>query len=509
MPKAAPPPPPAGPAGLKLNGLRDRVIGNPSAMLLVNTGTQSVLRMGSNIVLARLLAPGAFALVAITSLILAGMTMISDIGIAVTALREGAMSREDEHRLWTMQFLRGAGTTIVMLAAAWPVGWIYHDAQLARVVAALALLPLLTGAQSLYPILAMGQRRLLPSTLLEIGSRVTVVVVSILFALVSPTVWSLVVGTVAGAVFTTIGGHAMANYRPRFTVDRGYIASQWRFSRWIQMSSTVFFLGGQIDKLLFPFLYGMTMLGVYGIGASLAVIPTQITQRWSGSVFYPLTTQLLRGDDRARAQLAAVRMTMLLYAAVMTLTVIVVAPVFFTLFYKAQYHDAGKFAQILALGVFFEVAEMSLRHMPIVEGTPQFELLAVVMKLIGFALTAAIVVVLKGNAFYYALAVTVGVIVGHLYILRVCARRGYVRAAPDLVMAALLVGAAIGLYFVPAPPAAPALLMAMLAAIGLVAAAAMLLVYRRRGLPSLSADPAPAVLRDAAEEEMGLRPEPV
>ena len=56
----------------------------------------------------------------------------------------------------------------------------------------------------------------------------------------------------------------------------------------------------------------MTTLGVYGIGGAFAAIPAQITQRWSASVFYPLTPKLLRGAAEARGQLLHVRMTMLL-----------------------------------------------------------------------------------------------------------------------------------------------------------------------------------------------------
>ena len=478
-------------------------------MIIANTATQSVLRMGSNIVLARLLVPSAFALIAITSLILTGMTMVSDVGIAVTALREGEMSREDEHKLWTMQLLRGAGVGLMMLAAAVPVGWIYGDPQVGKVLAALALMPLLQGAQSLYPVLAMGHRRLLPSTLLEVGSRVAGMAASILIALITPTVWSLVIGTLASVAFASTGGHFLAGYRPRFVVDRRYIANQWRFSRWIQVSSTVYFLGGQIDKPLFPFLFGMSTLGVYGIGAALAAMPAQITQRWSANVFYPLTTRMLLGDAAARAQLLRVRMTMLLYTGVMTLTVVAVSPAFFMLLYKPQYYGAAKFAQILGLGIFFDTAESSLRHMPLVEGTPQYEVWAVVVKLLAFVAAAAVVVALKGSAFSYAFAVAIGGVVGHLYMLRVCVRRGYLRALPDLVFMAGLVVVAAGLYFLPAPPANTAVLVVEGGAIAIVAATAIMLIYRRRGLPSLPAEPAPQVLREAAEEELRFLPEPI
>ncbi|WP_375427119.1 oligosaccharide flippase family protein [uncultured Sphingomonas sp.] len=485
---------------------------NPSAMIIANTGMQSVLRMGSNIVLARLLAPDAFALIAITSLILTGLQMVSDVGIAVIALREGEMSRENEHKLWTMQLLRGFFVGLLMLAAAVPIGWLYEDANLRDALIALALMPVLQGAQSLYPVLALGHRRLLPSTLLEIGSRMAGIVASILIAaFISPTVWSLVIGTLAGTAFSTIGSHFLAGYRPRFVIDRRYIANQWRYARWIQVSSTLYFLGGQVDKPLFPFLFGMTTLGIYGIGAALAAMPAQITQRWSASVFYPLTVQLLRGNDAARAQLLRVRTTMLLYTAVMTLTVVAISPTFFMLLYEPRYHAAAQFTQILAIGIFFDTAESSLRHMPLVEGVPQFEVWAVVVKLVAFVIAAAVVVALGGDAFSYTLAVAFGAVVGHLFMLSVCVRRGYLRAGLDLLLMSGLILAAALLYFAPLPRTSTLALLAEGATVVILAGTAMMLVFRRRGLPSLPAEPAPSTLREVAEEELGTSrhgPEP-
>ena len=408
-----------------------------------------------------------------------------------------------------MQLLRGAAVSLALLVAALPVGWLYRDGELGWVVAALALMPILQGAQSLYPVLALGHRRLLPSTLLELGSRVGGMAASIGIAFLTPTVWALVAGTLAGVAVSSIGSHFLGGYRPRLVIDRRYIARQWRFSRWIQVSSTISFLGGQIDKPLLPFFFNMTTLGVYGIGAALAGMPSQITQRWGSSVFWPLTTRLLRGDAAARAQLLRVRMTMLLYTGAMTLTVVAIAPAFFTLLYKPQYVVAAKFAQILALGIFFDIAESSLRHMPLVDGTPRYEVWATVVKLAGFLVAAALVLVLHGNAFSYTLAVVSGTLMGQLYMLWVCTRLGYVRPGPDLAFTAALIAAAVGLYLLPPPPAHGARLVAEAAAIAAASAAAFALIWWRRGLPSLPADPAPAVLADVAEEELGFRPEPV
>lgn len=483
-----------------------KVLRNPSAMIIANTATQSVLRLVSNIILARLLAPTAFALTAITALILTGIQMVSDVGIAITALREGEISREDEDRLWTMQLVRGIGVGILVAAVAVPVAWIYQDMRLRDVLFALALMPALQGAQSLYPILALAHRRLLPTTLVELGGRIVAMTTSILVALVSPTVWSLVIGTLLAVAFTTGTSHVLSGRMPRFILDRNYIRRQWRFSRWIQTSSTLSFVGMQIDKALFPFLFGMAALGLYGIGATFAAIPAQITQRWSSSVFYPLTVQLLKGDAKARAQLLGVRTTMLLYSTIVTLGVMAISPSFFMLLYEPRYHSAAVFAEILAIGTFFEVAESSLRHMPLVEGTPHFEVWTVLVRLAAFSIAILAVHFTGAGVASYALSYVVGLAASYGFMVVACVRRGYLRPELDIMLTAALAVAAIALYALPVPQVSTIGLATQAVVVAAICAVALTFVYLRRGLPSLPAEPAQETLLETAEDDLGTFP---
>ena len=484
-----------------------RVVGNPSAMVVASAAAQSGLRLASNVVLARLLAPDVFALTAITFLVLTSIHMVSDVGIAITALREGEMSRADEDRLWTMQAVRGVGVSALVAAAAVPVGWIYGDVLLRDMLLALALTPILDGAKSLYPTLALAHRRLLPSTLVELGGRVVSIVVSVAVALVSPTVWSVVIGMIASTVLSTVASHILAGRRPRFVFDWNYIARQWRFSRWIQASSTLTFVGAQIDKALFPFLFGLPLLGVYGIAATFAAMPSQVTQRWSGNVFYPLAVQMLRGEGTARARLMAVRTTMLLYTAVATLAVMAVSPAFFLLLYAPRYHAAAGIAVILGAGTFFEIGEGSLRHFPLVEGTPQYEVWTVLVRLAAFSAGASVVMLTGAGVAGYALSYVGGLAASHLFMLAACVRRGYLRAGLDLLLVAAVAVVGTPVYLLSFARVNVLGLLAEGTVVAAGAVAAMLVIYLRRGLPSLPAEPAPEILREAAEDEFHLRPD--
>ena len=202
-----------------------------------------------------------------------------------------------------------------------------------------------------------------------------------------------------------------------------------------------------------------------------------------------------------------VRLTMLLYTAIITVAVAAVAPPFFLLLYKPQYHAAARFAQILALSVFFDTAESSLRHFPLVEDTPRFEVWVVLVRLAAFALAVPVAYAAGTGAVGYAFAYVFGLAVGYAFMLLTCVRRGYLRPAVDIGLTSTVVAAAVATSFVPVPAAAGTVaLVAWGGIIAALAAAGVLVVFLRRGLPSLPAEPAPQVLRDAAREEFDILP---
>src|SRR6056297_1850851 len=98
---------------LKLSGLfrgdalRARAM-RGSMLTIVSFGGQNVLRLGSNLVLTRILFPEAFGLMALVQVFIVGLQMFSDVGIQTSVIRS---KRGDDpaslHTAWTFQVLRG------------------------------------------------------------------------------------------------------------------------------------------------------------------------------------------------------------------------------------------------------------------------------------------------------------------------------------------------------------------------------------------------------------------
>ena len=89
------------------DGLRAKAM-RGSAMTIISFGGQNVLRLGSNLILTRLLFPEAFGLMALVQVFMGGLQMFSDLGIQASIIQN---SRGDDpdflNTAWTIQVIRG------------------------------------------------------------------------------------------------------------------------------------------------------------------------------------------------------------------------------------------------------------------------------------------------------------------------------------------------------------------------------------------------------------------
>ena len=101
-------------------------LGMQAAWVVAPMGVGVALRLGTNIVLARLLAPEIFGLMLVVNMLRTGTELLSDIGIGQSVVRS---KREPDHAFldtaFTIQLLRGAVLTLVMVALAYPLAVLY------------------------------------------------------------------------------------------------------------------------------------------------------------------------------------------------------------------------------------------------------------------------------------------------------------------------------------------------------------------------------------------------
>ena len=184
--------------------------------------------------------------------------------------------------------LRGGGLWVMTILLAWPVARFYHEPRMIALFPVLGFGCVIAGVAS--PSLLNLARHLGvgKTSLLELLGQVVNFVVTLIWALIDPSLWALVGGRMASElVRTVISYFIIPELRPRFVLDKECVRSLLHFGKWILIGTALTFLATQSDRLILGKLISIEALGVYGIAFSLSDMPRQIIAMFCSRVGYP------------------------------------------------------------------------------------------------------------------------------------------------------------------------------------------------------------------------------
>jgi O-antigen/teichoic acid export membrane protein len=299
------PPPEAAPEPGEPN-LRKRML-RSTTFELAGYGAQQIIRLGSNLILTRLLFPAAFGLASMVTMLLMGLVMFSDLAVLPCVVQS---KRGDEplflNTAFTIQAVRGSVLTVVMLILAKPVSWFYHEPQLEKLIYLGSLQLFFGGFHSTAVFTLRRWLRVGWINALELGQSIVGIVIMISLARRGWGVWSLSIGMVSGSLFFTAASHFLpVPYRNRFQFDKEASKEISHFGRWILGSSTASFLGAQADRLLMGRLLNAAWLGIYSVALTLSEAAGAVIGRLVSGVMYPVLSQAARSPDGNVAELYA------------------------------------------------------------------------------------------------------------------------------------------------------------------------------------------------------------
>jgi len=325
-------------------------------------GVQQGLRMGSHLVLARLLLPEAFGLMALSTIILIGLEMLSDVGLG-PAIVQGRHGDDPKllHSAWTIQIIRGFFLYCIALLLALPLASWYEAPQLRLLVPALGLTTVLRGFTSIRLHSLHRAIRIRPIAILEITVQAITSVIMIVAALLWPTVWALVIGRLVGDVFRTVLSHvALPGARDRLGWDRQAVKDLITVGRWIFLSTAINFAAGNLDRLSLGHLFTMTELGIYSVAFMFCDLLLRAGITVGSKVFFPVLAETVREDvGILYTRLRKIRLLWLVPAAFALVALSIGGDWLVNLLYKAEFHEAGWMLRILAAGTVVAVINKS------------------------------------------------------------------------------------------------------------------------------------------------------
>ena len=233
------------------------------------------LRLGSLMVLARLLDPKDFGLVAMVTALTGVLSLFRDFGLSTASVQRTDITDGQVSTLFWINLLVGALLTCLALASAPLIARFYHEPRLLWVTVGLAGGFLFNAAGVQHSALLQRQMRFATLAAIEIFSLTVSVAVGIGMALLGYGYWALVGMTVATPFFYSISVWVCAAWIPSMPQRHAGVGSMLRFGGTVTLNSLVVYAAYNLEKVLLGRFWGADALGIYGRAYQLISIPTE------------------------------------------------------------------------------------------------------------------------------------------------------------------------------------------------------------------------------------------
>jgi O-antigen/teichoic acid export membrane protein len=260
------------------------------------TGVQ-LIYFARLLILARLLAPEAFGLLAVAMIAVSVLMSLSDLGI-VPALVQRTGATPDEHdAAWTIGLLRAATVAAALTAAAPLIAQLFDQPGATRIIQVLALRPLIDAMASIGIVQLTRTFRFRELALIYVPAALVDAALAIAMA-GAWGVWALVGGALAGTATATMLSYILAPHRPRILLDFALAAPLIRFGRWVLGTSILGLVATAGVQLVISRQLGIAELGLYFLASKIAFLPADALRSVVSAVSFPLFVTL---QDNLRA----------------------------------------------------------------------------------------------------------------------------------------------------------------------------------------------------------------
>jgi len=243
------------------------------------------------LILARLLTPEDFGLVAIAVSSIGVLLSLTNFGM-VPALVQGKDIDENHYNAaWTVNVTRALLVSGVVMIAAPFIAQIFAEPRAITVIQALTLRPLLEALASIKVANLARSLQFRPLTVARLSEALVNTVVAVVLAQ-SFGVWALVIGALAGSSTYLVLSYILAPHRPRLLFDRAATRPLIRFGQWIFLTSVIAMAGSYVLRIVISRELGAAGLGLYFLAAQLAFLPAEIASEVVGAVAFPLFARL-------------------------------------------------------------------------------------------------------------------------------------------------------------------------------------------------------------------------
>ncbi len=300
----------------------------------------------STVVLARVLAPADFGLVAMAMSVIALIELAGAFSLEVALIQCKTPSRAHYDTTWTLRLMLGVFCAVATASMALPAATFYADARLTPILFLLAIGWLVESMENVGTVDFRRDLNFKKEFIFLAAKRVVGVVVTLSIALAYQTYWALIAGTLAGRALGVVLSYVMQPYRPRFSL------AVWRelmaFSGWLFVTNLLWFINSRLSHFVIGRTQGAAALGIFTVANDVAALASnEITMPINRAVMPGLSRMAEEENGLSIGLLKVIAAVMLIALPASFGLMVIAEPLVLTLL-GAKWIEVARAVQILA-----------------------------------------------------------------------------------------------------------------------------------------------------------------
>ena len=242
-----------------------------AAFLFTGKMIERSLGLISTLILARVLVPEDFGLIAIANLVIGFVSRSIESGGGQYLIQKDVVGEGDINTSWTIGMILKLVIFILLLISTPFVADYYSDTRLILVIPILASMIIISAFANPYTAILQRNQEYAVIFKINIIKKLFSIVITVTTALIFQSYWALIIGHLVSNAVGTICSYIFIAYRPWFSLR--YAKEQWGFSKWMLAKGMLGYTRAQLDTFMVSSFYSPSFLGGFHISKYIASMP--------------------------------------------------------------------------------------------------------------------------------------------------------------------------------------------------------------------------------------------
>ena len=229
---------------------------------------ERALGLVSTAVLARILAPEDFGLVAMAMVFVAAADLLGAFGLDWALVRQKNLTSQHLDTVWTIRASLGLGALILLILLSFPAARFYREPRIEAMLWVLGMSLFIGSLENPGIVIFRREMQFSKEFALRLITKLSGMIVAVTAAILLRSYWALLLGTICGRAAGTAASYVMHNHRPGFTLSRR--AELMNFSAWLFVGNLLTFLRTRVVELALGRIAGPKQLGIFAVSNEIS-----------------------------------------------------------------------------------------------------------------------------------------------------------------------------------------------------------------------------------------------